>query len=219
MFSGQNTFVRTAIVALALLSAFASAADDGAANKESAKPTTSEIHTIDADPIGRPKSFRSGKKIACLIWYAEGSWHLLLGARGKQHTYFQGSVEVDRGEIIETDTSGFDQKNKKRNTDWVTLDRNKKGLKFLFRNGGYTEGFSFKVSESARNVKFAVSVDRETSPDRVMIGKKKVHPSLNPFWLPAHPQGMEDADDPAPESDEPDETDDKPAVTNTKVKK
>jgi hypothetical protein len=212
-------FVVAALMSLALHLATANAADDGATKKEPTKPTTPEIKTIDANPIGRPKNFRSGKKIACLVWYAEGSWHLLLGARGKQHTYFQGSVEVDGGEIIETDTSGFDQQKKKRYTDWVTVDRNKKGLKFLFRNGGYTEGFSFKVSESARNVKFAVSVDRETTPDRVMIGKRKVHPAVNPFWLGAHPQGKEDPDDGTPEPDEPDESDDKPVIPNNKVKK
>jgi hypothetical protein len=143
--------------------------------------------TADINPVGRPKNFRAGKKLACLVWYADGQWHLLIGAKSQQSVFFQGTVEVEEGEIVETSTSGFDKKKKRGFTDWVTVDRDKKSLKFLFRNQGLTEGFSFKVSDSAKSVKFALTVDRDTKPDRVLIGKKMVHPATNPFTLPAHP--------------------------------
>jgi hypothetical protein len=58
----------------------------------------------------------------------------------------------------------------------------------LFRTVGRMDGLNFKCSDPAKNVKFSLLVESDTSPNHIVVGSHETHPATNPFILPAHPE-------------------------------
>lgn len=185
--------VASAIAIFALATTQATAADKQPAEKkakekESAEKAVAEPKPVELNPVGKPKNMEGRKRHDCYIWYVDGWWHIRGSDQSKQSVFYQGSVEIDGGEIAETSWAGIDKRKNKKVRDWVAMDRNNKGFKFLFRNVGGGDTVSFRVSESAKTVKFSLTIDRDSSPENIRVGPPKAHPATNPFILPAHPQ-------------------------------
>ena len=49
------------------------------------------------------------------------------------------------------------------------------------------DGLNFKTTDGAKNLKFSLLVETDTSPVNVVVGAAEEHPATNPFILPAHP--------------------------------
>jgi hypothetical protein len=184
----QTALAVSAIAAWALVTALATAADPQPAETKPANNSDTQKAVV-LDPVGAPKNTTGRKRHDYHVWYADGWWYIRGSDKSKQSVFYQGSVQVDGGEITESSWPGIDKRKDKKVRDWVSMDRNNKGFKFLFRNIGGKDTIRFKVSESAKSIKFGLSIDRDTSPENVKVGQSKAHPATNPFVLPAHPQG------------------------------
>jgi len=150
----------------------------------------------EVDPVGRPKSFASGKKTEYAVWFADGMWHIRASAEASAKVHFRGSVHVEDGEIADGSFAGLEMAaHHRQSSDWVDLAKDKRGFEFLFRTVGRMDGLNFKLSDSATNVTFGLLVGSETSPKNILVGSKEVHPGTNPFTLKAHPD--EDREKPA----------------------
>lgn len=158
-------------------------AEKSIADQEAAAEKTAELN-----PVGKPKNMTAKKRHDYHVWYADGWWYIRGSDKSKQSVFYQGSVQIDGGEIAESSWPGIDKRKDKKVRDWVSMDRNNKGFKFLFRNIGGKDTIRFRVSESAKSIKFGLSIDRDTSPENVRIGPSSAHPATNPFTLPAHPE-------------------------------
>jgi hypothetical protein len=141
-----------------------------------------------ADPNGKPKKFKIGKEPIYAVWYADGAWHVEATATRGQASKFQGSIKVDGGEFTEGNFDKLEIKTGKKLHDWVAVERDKKSLRFIFDNTGYSDGSDFKVSESTKTVTFGLLIGGKTPTENVLIGAGSVHPATNPFSMPAQPE-------------------------------
>lgn len=174
-----------------------SAASQSQASPEKTAPdqkTPVEKQLTDINPVGKPKNMNTAKRHDYFVWYSDGWWHIRGSDRSKQSVFYQGSVELDGGEIIETDRPAIDKRKNKKVRDWAVVDRDKKSMKFLFRNIGGGDSVSFRVTDTTKSIKFGLAIDRDNSPDNVRIGPSKKHPATNPFILPAFPAGKSPTD-------------------------
>lgn len=147
------------------------------------------------DPAGRPKKYGVAKETTYALWFADGMWHIRATTEKGKFSQFQGWVKIKDGELTEASWDHLEANKKKRYHDWVTTERDRKSFRFIFANSGNVDGMDFKVSDSATALTFSLLIDGKTPPENVMIGAKSVHPSKNPFDLPAHPE------EPRPKSD------------------
>lgn len=170
----------------------ASSADPKASSDQKTPAAEKQLTTI--NPVGKPKYMATPKRHDYYVWYADGWWHIRGSDKSKQSVFYQGSVELDGGEILETNRPELDNRKNKKIRDWAVVDRDKKGLKFLFRNNGGADSVGFRVTEGTKTIKFGLGIDRDHSPDNVRIGPSKKHPLTNPFILPAFPEGKPPAD-------------------------
>jgi hypothetical protein len=145
-----------------------------------------------ADPNGKPKKFKIGKESIYAVWCADGAWHVEATAKRGEVEKFQGSVKLEAGEFTEGSFDQLEMKPKKKLHDWVAVERDKKSLRFIFDNTGYSDGLDFKVSESTKSITFGLLIGGKTPTENVLIGAKGVHPATNPFTLPAHPEPTEE---------------------------
>jgi hypothetical protein len=140
------------------------------------------------DPHGKPKSVGPGKVTEFGVWFADDAWHIRAAAVAGSRAYFHGKVTVDGGKIDDGSFAGLELGHPKRQgADWVFVEPDKKSFEFLFRTLGHMDGLNFKTTDGAKNVKFSLLVETDTSPANVVIGAAEEHPATNPFILSAHP--------------------------------
>jgi hypothetical protein len=140
------------------------------------------------NPHGKPKSVGPGKVTEFAVWFADAAWHIRASAVAGSRAYFHGKVQVDGGQIADGSFAGLELGHPKRQgADWVFVEPDKKSFEFLFRTIGHMDGLNFKTSEAAKNVKFSLLVETDTSPVNVVVGAAEEHPATNPFILSAHP--------------------------------
>jgi hypothetical protein len=75
-----------------------------------------------------------------------------------------------------------------KDSDWVRVHSDKRGLDFHFITQGKFDGFSFKVQPGTEQINFKLLLNEDNDPQRVMIGAKGAKPKKIPFDLPAHPK-------------------------------
>jgi hypothetical protein len=134
------------------------------------------------NPHGKPKSVGPGKVTEFAVWFADDAWHIRASAVAGSRAYFHGKVQVDGGQIADGSFAGLELGHPKRQGE-----PDKKSFEFLFRTIGHMDGLNFKTSEAAKNVKFSLLVETDTSPVNVVVGAAEEHPATNPFILSAHP--------------------------------
>jgi hypothetical protein len=118
------------------------------------------------------------------VWFADDAWHIRASAVAGSRAYFHGKVQVDGGQIADGSFAGLELGHPKRQgADWVFVEPDKKSVEFLFRTVGRMDGLNFKTSEGAKNVKFSLLVETDTSPVNVSGAEE---PATNPF-IAAHP--------------------------------
>jgi hypothetical protein len=149
------------------------------------------------NPVGRAVNYGLGKAPKLALWYADGMWHIRGAAASDTKSKFHGFVYVDGGTIVdwkpvELELGG---KTKGKGSDRVGLDAEKKELQFNFHSTGGLDGIDFKISDDAKTAKFSLLINTLDDPKNVEIGKKKDHPSKNPFVFPANPDEKSDTPD------------------------
>ncbi len=176
----RRWFTTAAFVGLAVtLCAGGAASQD---KKKDGGPKANDGVVVD---WGKPKGYEPGKVTAFWTWHEDGVWSMRTtgGAeKGKNHQ-FKGRIDVVGGEIV-------NMKGKKGEYGGKNVDRyvfTKTSVRFDFNTGPGEDGLNFRVSPAATGLKFAVSIDGESAPKHVRVGKAGDHPSEAAFTAPAHP--------------------------------
>lgn len=147
-----------------------------------ALPLTAEDPAIDdADPIGRPKTYKAGSgKYA--IWHDKDGWHFRATAK-KNDQEFTGRIEAVDGKFISVKLVASGGKAPPAiATKSKSVDVSFKMLK------GNESGFDLKLEESATAVTFSLKVDGKDAPEAILIGAKGMNPKTAEFSLPASPK-------------------------------
>jgi hypothetical protein len=147
------------------------------------------------NPVGKPKQFKQGKRVAYGVWYEDGLWHLRMTskdgkAKGKgknDRVIFTGSVRV-AGDRLLGEFQGLEKSKQALNADWVLPHAGGRGFDFQFATFGKTDGVNFKAGPSAQSITFKLLVGGDDDPTRILIGASGAHPAKAEFALPAHPK-------------------------------
>jgi hypothetical protein len=136
------------------------------------------------DPIGEPKGFHKGDTVRYAIWHNDRGWHLRTTTARKERQ-FKGHIRVEGG-VFERIHS-HDLEKEGRLADWWRVGPKRHEVTFDFKTERGIDGIDFRVSKSAKRIRFDLHIDGRPEPGRVFVGNFNQHPVQNPFDLPAHP--------------------------------
>ena len=127
------------------------------------------------DPDGRP-NLKAGDALGYLIWRDhQNLWHLRWTTGGKRR-HFTGSVTALGGNFVGGKKVGVEA-----GEDRVNIGPQQ--IQFSAHAAGGQDGVDFGLGPRVQRVRFDLNVDGRPMPDRVFVGRNKLHPVSNPFEL------------------------------------
>ena len=145
------------------------------------------------DPYGRPDvplaaKFEGGSA-RYFLWYDSQGWHVRTTAPRVRR--FKGTISVDGGTIASAVPAGLKEKQKLKDAYRVGADR--KQLNFEFVTGSAADGFDFRIEGDEAELSFDLTIEGQSRPRAVFIGRDQGHPAKIPFTLPAKPEKVKKA--------------------------
>ena len=138
------------------------------------------------DAKGKPEKTSIGKTEHYEVWRDQGGWHVRTHTAKFDH-HFRGVVSVSGGELMEIKPYKLEHKGPE--ADLFVVGPEHREITFDFSTKGSVDGIDFRVKGEAPQLHFTLMLgekDPAFVPDRILIGKAAVHPTENPFEIPAH---------------------------------
>jgi hypothetical protein len=173
----MKRFVVVAVAALAIPfgTPLIFAADSEAPKKPSA--------LLDIDPTGKPKH---GGPARMTIWWEGGQWHVHTHGSKKTLYQFNGTIRVQGGSVDKLKPeSDNEARGKLRDLD--LLNGTKTIIHVALQTQSAGDGFSFTLTDDAKELIFNIQVNRQSDPSKIVIGRHAQSPPTSPFMLPAFP--------------------------------
>jgi hypothetical protein len=139
---------------------------------------------LDINPQGRPTAFKEGKRTAYAVWHTKKGWRLRTTTKAREH-HFKGSIHVEGGTFTAAHSRHLEKEG--RLADEWKMGPEKHTIVFDFKTDKGIDGINFRVSKSAKRIRFNLRIDGKHEPERILIGAAGTHPSDDPFTLQAHP--------------------------------
>jgi hypothetical protein len=136
------------------------------------------------NPRGRP--LNTGKVEHYALWQDEGGWHIRTTTKEFEH-HFRGVIEVRGGEFARV--KGYKLEHRGPERDMFIEGPEHHVINFDFSTKGSIDGLDFRVKGKEPVLSFTLTIgEREPrfEPGRIFVGRSGVHPSTNPFEIPAH---------------------------------
>lgn len=128
------------------------------------------------DPDGRP-NLKAGEGIGYMIWRDQKNvWHIRWTTGGKRRL-FSGTVTPLGGSFVGAKKIGFENREDSANLS-------PQEIRFLAHAAGGGDGIDFGLDGRVQRVRFDLRIDGKALPDRVFVGRNKLHPMTNPFDVP-----------------------------------
>ena len=138
------------------------------------------------DPHGKPMNTEAGKVEHYAVWQDEGGWHIRTMTKEFEH-HFRGVVTVKDGEFVAV--RGYRLEHKGLQKDVFIEGPEHHVINFDFSTKGSIDGVDFRVRGKKPMLSFTLTIGEKEpkfEPGRIFVGKAGVHPSDNPFEIPAH---------------------------------
>jgi hypothetical protein len=144
-----------------------------------AAKTSCSVVTDDKWPSwvqGRPSGINPLTTSHIYMWHDSSGWHIRATHRTTNRKTFSGQLST-RGTFAKVHAVRLEK------GDQFQVSKDGHNITFLFKNYGHIDGVDFRT-RCAPSVSFAFQSDGRTAPpNRIVIGKKGVHPRSNPFTI------------------------------------
>jgi hypothetical protein len=136
------------------------------------------------DVTGRPEGLEPGRPVRYYVWFEKEGWRVRTTTAGKPHQ-FHGVIRIEGGQLEGVQIPKLDGVGPA--SDRIVWNHTGTEIRFDFKTKGHIDGVNFRVTGPGARVHFSLLIDGQAHPERVFVGPKGVHPSVNPFTLPGRP--------------------------------
>jgi hypothetical protein len=156
---------------------------------------------------GRPE-FKEGRELGYYVWVDGDTWHVRWTTMGGQRR-FAGQVTGEGGDLKSLKRVDVEEESRlvragraprvvrgprgrvrgvapgrtavvaTKEEDKIAMDGDRR-IVFTSKNDGDIDGFSFKVADNVRHLRFALEVDGKSRPADVEVGRSNRQPGGNP---------------------------------------
>jgi hypothetical protein len=125
---------------------------------------------------GVPAGIDPNTAAGVYMWHDGYGWHIRV-------THHSDSLRTFSGQLITNGTFANVSAVKLEPGDTLATSPNKHTISFLFTNYGHVDGLNF-ITHCSTSIYFAFQSDGHTvPPDKIIIGRNKVHPAGDPFTI------------------------------------